>query len=98
MIIDAKKISAAIREKKKKMLSAEPELVDTDANVDLDPVEHMDLDRDAMISETLGTKDPIDARNTMLDQSEHDAETMGQTSDEKKRQERLKKMLDVMDL
>lgn len=98
MVLDAKKLSAAIRDKKKKMMGADPELVDTDAVVDIDPNEHMLLDMDARAENALGSPERMDARNTAMAESEHDAQTMGETSDEMKRMERLKRMLDAMDL
>ena len=98
MVIDAKKLSAAIRDKKKKMLSAEPALVDTDAVLDVNPQEHMDMDMEARMENALGSPERMDARNTSMNESEHDAMTMGETSDEMKRMTRLKRMLDAMDL
>ena len=98
MILDAKRLSESIRMKKKKMMSADPELVDTDAIPDVDPVSHMDIEGDARIMNALGSEDRLDARNTAMDESEHDAMTIGETSDEEKRMERLKRMLDAMDL
>lgn len=98
MVIDAKKLSATIREKKKKMMSADPELVDTDALVDVDPNDKMFMDWDARMENALDSPKRIDARNTAMDEPEGDAMTMGETSDEMKRMERLKRMLDAMDL
>lgn len=98
MVLDAKKLSAAIRAKKMKMMSAEPELVDTDAIVDVDPMEHMNMENDARMENALDSPERIDARNTAMMESEHDAMSMGETSDEEKRMSRLKRMLDAMDL
>lgn len=98
MILDAKKMSASIRMKKKKMMSAEPELVDTDGLIDMDPTEHMEMEQEARMENALDSPERIDARNTDMDQSEHDAMTMGETSDEEKRMGRLKRLLDAMDL
>lgn len=98
MVLDAKKLSEAIRMKKKKMLEAEPELVDTDAIPDVNPQELMDKQMDARMENTLDSPGRIDARNTEMEQSEHDADGMGQTSDEDKRMGRLKRLLDAMDL
>lgn len=98
MMLDAKRLSAAIREKKKKMMSADPELVDTDAIVDVDPGQHMEMDMEARMENALNSPHRINADDTAAEESEHDAQTMGQTTDEMKRMERLKKMLDEMDL
>lgn len=101
MMIDAKKLSSAIRAKKKAMMSAEPQLVDTDAIVDIDPNEHFFMEKHAQIENALGSEDPIDARNTAMDESEHDAMTMGETTEEMgrmKRMKRLSMMIDGWDL
>ena len=98
MVLDAKKLSEAIRMKKKKMLSAEPELVDTDAIPDVNPQELMDMQMESRMENTLKSPERMDARNTEMDQSEHDADGMGETTDEEKRMGRLKRMLEAMDL
>lgn len=98
MVLDAKKLSEAIRMKKKKMMSAEPELVDTDAVLDMDPNDAMIMEKHAQIEDALGSPEKIDARNTEMDESERDAGSMGETADEEKRMERMKRMLDAMDL
>lgn len=97
-MIDAKKISESIRAKKKKMMEADPELVDTDSIIDLDPGQAMDKTMQARMENALESPDPIDADETAAMESAHDAETIGQTTDEDKRMERLKRMLDAMDL
>lgn len=98
MVLDAKKLSAAIREKKNKMLSADPELVDADAVLDVNPNDKMFMDMDARAENALDSPERMDARNTAMEESEHDSQTMGETSDEMKRMERLKHMIDAMDL
>lgn len=98
MVLDAKKLSASIRMKKKSMQEADPSLVDTDALVDVNPNDHMLLDMEARMENALDSPHRIDARDTANAESEHDAETMGETTDEMKRMTRLKRMLDAMDL
>lgn len=98
MVLDAKKLSAAIREKKKKMMAADPELVDTDAVLDVNPNDHMFMEMDARAENALGSPHKINAEDTAAAESEHDAMTMGETSDEMKRMGRLKRLLDAMDL
>lgn len=98
MILDAKKLSASIRMKKKKMQEADPELVDTDALVDFNPNDHMQMDMEARMENALDSPHRINAEDTADAESEHDAETMGETTDEMKRMSRLKRMLDAMDL
>ncbi len=98
MVLDSKKLSAAIRAKKMKMQQADPELVDTDALVDVNPNDHMLMEMDARMENALNSPHRINAEDTENDQSEHDAMTMNMTSDEMKRMFRMKKMLDEMDL
>lgn len=98
MMLDAKRLSASIRKKKMDMMSKDPELVDTDALVDVNPNDKMFMDMDARAENALDSPERMDARNTAADESEHDAQTMGETSDEMKRMGRLKKMIDMMDL
>lgn len=98
MVLDAKRLSASIRAKKIKMQAADPELVDTDALVDVNPNDKMFMDMDARAENALGSPERMDARNTAAAESEHDAQTMGETTDEMKRMGRLKRMIDAMDL
>lgn len=98
MVLDAKKLSAAIRAKKKSMMEADPDLVDTDALVDVNPNDHMFMEMDARMENALDSPHRINAEDTANSESEHDAMTMGETSDEMKRMARMKKMLDEMDL
>lgn len=98
MVLDAKRLSASIRAKKIKMQAADPELVDTDALVDVNPNDKMFMDMDARAENALGSPERMDARNTASAESEHDAQTMGETTDEMKRMGRLKRMIDAMDL
>lgn len=98
MVLDAKKLSAAIRMKKKQMMEADPALVDTDALVDVNPNDHMFMEMDARMENALDSPDRINAEDTANDESEHDAMTMGETTSEMSRMARMKKMLDEMDL
>jgi hypothetical protein len=94
MLPDAKKISQLIREKKKKMLNADPELVDTDAQPDINPNEMADIEMDAEIQSSLDSPDKIDAREKSLDVDDE----MGLSADEKTRMARLRKYIDSMDI
>ena len=97
MVLDGKKLSASIRAKKKSMMSAEPSLVDTDALVDVDPNDHFFIEKHAQIEEALDSPPKLDARNTEMDESEHDAGTMGETTEEMGRMARLKRMQAMLD-
>jgi hypothetical protein len=93
-MMDAKKISEIIRAKKKKMLNAEPDLVDTDAHPDMNPNDMADVKMDAQIQSTLDSPEKIDARDKSLDVDDN----MGPTDEEKARMERLRKFIDTMDM
>lgn len=98
MLMDAKKISAMIRAKKKKAMMADPELVDTDSKPDLNPTEMMDVDTDGRIEKTLESPEKIDAKDTDAAMSEDDALAVGLTSEEKGRMKRLRAYIDTLDL
>lgn len=98
MIMDSKKISELIRQKKKKMLEATPELVDTDAKPDQNPMDLYNTDQDGRIEKTLMSPHKIDARDTDLAQSEGDALSVGLTDEEKGRMKRLRGFIDTLEL
>jgi len=94
MIPNAKRISEIIRAKKRKMLNAEPELVDTDAHPDMNPNDLADIKMKAEIESSLDTPHKIDAREKSLDVTDE----MGLSPEEKTRMERLRKYIDGLDL
>lgn len=98
MIMDARKISELIRAKKKKMMNAEPELVDTDSKPDENPMDLYNTDMQGRIESTLKTPPKIDARDTDMEQSDEDAMTVGLTAKEKTRMKRLRAYMDTLDL
>jgi hypothetical protein len=94
MIPDNKKISEIIRAKKKKMLEADPDLVNTDRQPDVNPNEMADIKMDAEIQSTLDSPEKIDAREKSLSVDDN----MGLSDEEKTRMDRLRKYIDGMDL
>jgi hypothetical protein len=98
MIMDAKKLSALIREEKMKMLSAEPELVDTDSRPDMNPMDLENVKQQGRIESALDVEPKIDARDSAMDESEHDAGTAGMTTDQEGRMARLKAYLESLDI
>lgn len=98
MIMDAKKLSMLIRNKKKKMMSAEPELVDVDYKPDMNPNDVQDLKMKSRIETTLDTPEKISAEDTDMAMSDEDEATMGLTSEEKTRMARLRAYIDTLDL
>jgi len=93
MLADPKKISELIRMKKKKMMNADPELVDTDAHPDINPNEMADIKMQAEIESSLDTPHKIDAREKSLAVDDN----MGLSDDEKKRMARLRTYIDGLD-
>lgn len=98
MLMDAKKISELIRTKKKKMMNAVPDLVDTDSRPDQNPMDMYNTDTQGRIEATLKTPPKLDARDTEMDQSDEDALSVGLTTEEKGRMKRLRSYLDTLDL
>lgn len=92
--MDARQISAAIRMKKKAMMEASPELVDTDSKPDMNPLDTFDMMNKAQIEETLDTPHKINAEDAVLDDDNHG---MGLSAEEKTRMGRLRKYVDTMD-
>ena len=80
--------------KKKKMMSAEPELVHTDASPDMNPNDIMNNETNARIQATLESPEREDGSMEAL---ETDPNNMGMTPDEKKRMARLRSYIDTLD-
>ncbi len=96
MLMDNRKISEIIRNKKKKMMMAEPELVDTDAVVDMNPMDSFNAQQMGRIEEAIDSPPKINADETnMMDPN---AGSAGLSDDEKKRMGRLRAYMDTMEL
>lgn len=93
MLMEPKKISEMIRAKKKKMMEASPEVVDTDSKPDMNPQGIMDLKDQSRIEATLDSPHKIDARDAgMMD----DDLNVGLHPDDKMRLERLRKYIGTL--
>lgn len=97
MLIEPKKLSALIREKKKLAAEAQPGLVHTDARPDLDPMDMYNMQQRGRIEGTLDTPHKINAEETAI-QEGSDADDIGVTPEEKKRMGRLRAYFDTVDL
>ncbi len=95
MLMDAAKISEIIRMKKKKMLEADPELIDTSPTPDMNAQDVYDLEQTGRIQSTLETPPKINADDTMMDET---YDGVGLSPEEKKRMGRLRSYMDTMDL
>jgi hypothetical protein len=96
MLFDPVRISDIIRRKKKAAMEAEPELVDTDSKVDVNPMDAMNLQMDADLKHTLDVPERRDAREHQPEGEE--ADNMGLTAEEKTRMARLRKMFEGTEL
>lgn len=94
-MFDAKKISEAIRMKKKAAMKAEPELVHTDAKADMNPTDLYNVTNQARMEETMDTPKKIDADETSMNES---YQGIGIAPDQKMRMERLRKYIDSLDM
>lgn len=94
MLIEPKKLSALIRAKKKKMMMADPELVDVDYKPDLNPMDMYNMEQQGRIEKTLDTPHKINAEDAEL---KEDGD-IGVSPEEKKRMGRLRAYFDTIDL
>lgn len=97
MLMDPKKMSEMIRMKKKKLLTSEPDVVDSSPHM-MNAQDVEDNKQLGRIEATLDVPPKINSDDTVMDMSEGDAETIGLTADEKKRMGRLRSYFDKMDL
>jgi len=95
MLMDNVQLSKIIREKKKKMMNAEPELVDSGLQPDLNPIDVFHKEQMARVEETLMSPPKINADDTMMNES---YDGVGLSPEEKTRMGRLRSYLDSMDL
>lgn len=94
MLIDPKKLSAIIREKKKKLAHADPELVDVDYKPDMNPMDMYNVTQQARIEETIHSPHKINAEEADMAK---DAGA-GLSAEEKKRMGRLRAYFDTLDI
>lgn len=97
MLIDPKKLSAVIREKKRKMKMATPGLVDVDYKPDLNPMDMYNMEQQGRIEETLKTPHKINAEDTVAAEGSN-MDQVGLSPDEKKRMGRLRAYIKKQDL
>jgi hypothetical protein len=99
MLIEPKKLSALIREKKKLAAQAQPALVHTDARPDLDPMDMYNMQQQGRIEATIESPHKINAEETAIMENDgKDGNNIGVTPEEKKRMARLHAYFDTIDL
>lgn len=94
-VMDAKKFSKIIRDKKKKLAMSQPEIVDTSPGPDMNAQDVYDMEEQGRIEETLHTPHKINADEADMDDSYGG---VGIAPVEKSRMARLRKYLDGLDL
>lgn len=97
MLMDPKKLSALIRQKKNKLLSSEPEVTDSEPHM-MNAQDVEDTKQLGRIEDTIKSPEKINSDDTMMDMSSHDAATAGLSTDEMKRMSRLRTYLNGLDL
>lgn len=93
--MDAKKLSEVIRMKKKKMLEADPEIIDTSPTPDMNAQDVYDLEQKGRIEGTIMAPHKINADDTMMDET---YDGVGVSPEEKMRMPRLRAYLDTLDM
>lgn len=95
MLMDPAKISEIIRAKKKKMMMADPELVDTDSKVDMNPIDSFNAEQMGRIETAIGSPKKINAEEAVM--NDPNADSAGLSPDEMKRMARLRAYADTLD-
>lgn len=97
LVMSHKAISESIRKKKKKLMTSEPDIIDTSPTPDLNAQDVMELEQAGRIEGTLMSEDKINADLTNIDEEEQ-YDGVGVSPKQKMRMGRLRKYLDGMDL
>lgn len=95
LALSASSISKSIREKKKKMITSEPEMVGTSPTPDLNAQDVYDLEQHGRVEGTLMSPEKINADITNID-SQQTYAGVGVSPMDMKRMDRLRKYLDGM--
>ena len=98
MLMDAKKISEIIRNKKKKMMSSEPDVASSEPHGFMNAQDVEDTKQLGRIEETLNVPPKSNSDDAMMEMSEHDAGTVGLSDEEKKRMSRLRAFMDMLEV
>ncbi len=97
MLMDPKKLSALIREKKKKLLSSEPEVGSSEPGT-MNAQDVEDNKQLGRIEATLEVPEKSNSDDANMAMSSSDAETVGLTDEEKKRMGRLRNFMNTLDI
>ncbi len=94
-IMSPEKISEMIRMKKKKMMEAPPEIIDTSPTPDMNAQDVYDLEQRGRIESTLDSPKKINADETMMNDS---YDGVGVSPEQMKRMARLQSYIDSLDM
>lgn len=83
-------ISRAIREKKKRMMMSEPDMIDTSPTPDMNAQDVYDIEQDARVESTLMSPEKINADVTNIEEG---YQGVGVSPEEKTRMGRLRKYM-----
>lgn len=97
LAISASSISKSIRDKKKKMLTTEPDFIDTSPTPDLNAQDIYDLEQHGRIEGTLSSPEKINADLTNIDENQKYS-GVGVSPEDKKRLDRLRMYMNGLDL
>lgn len=94
-IMSPEKISEMIRMKKKKMMEAPPEIMDTSPTPDMNAQDVYELEQKGRIESTLMSPKKINADETMMNES---YDGVGVSPEQEKRMGRLRMYIDSLDM
>jgi hypothetical protein len=97
MLMNPKKMSEMIREKKKKLLEGSPDVVSSEPHM-MNAQDVEDNKQLGRIEATLEVPEKSNSDDAMNEQSMSDAESVGLTDEEKTRMSRLRGYFDTMEL
>ena len=98
MLMDPKKLSEIIRNKKKKMMMSEPDVASSEPHGFMNAQDVEDTKQLGRIEATLEVPPKSDSDESMAKMSSSDAETVGLTDDEKRRMGRLRSFMDMLEV
>ncbi len=94
MLMSPEKLSEMIRRKKKKAMEADPELVDSGLQADMNPNQIYDNEVNARIQSTIMSPHKINAEDKEINEDDN----VGITEEQKKRMSRLRAYLSSLEM
>lgn len=97
LTINHKMLSQSIREKKKKMMTSEPDLIGTSPTPDMNAQDIYDVEQAGRVEGTLDSPEKLDADLTNIDEMQK-YDGIGLTPEDMKRMDRLRGYMDSLQL